>query len=65
MLTDTCNSDTAAGVEFISSHRKCSEKICKFRMEAPVLESLFTKLQAFRPATLLKKIPTQVFSCEI
>ena len=34
-------------------------------MEAPVLESLFTKLQAFRPATLLKKIPTQVFSCEI
>ena len=25
----------------------------------------FTKLQAFRPATLLKKTPTQVFSCEI
>ena len=25
----------------------------------------FTKLQAFRPATLLKETPTQVFSCEI
>ena len=26
---------------------------------------LFIKLQAFRPANLLKKTPTQVFSCEI
>ena len=26
---------------------------------------LFAKLQAFRPANLLKKTPTQVFSCEI
>ena len=30
-----------------------------------MLESLFLiKLQAFRPATLLKKTPTQVLSCE-
>ena len=30
-----------------------------------MLESLFDKAEAFRPATLLKKIPTQVFFSEI
>ena len=54
MLTDTCNSDTAAGVEFISSHRKCSEKICKFRMEAPVLDP-FYKAASLQACNVTKK----------
>ena len=29
-----------------------------------MLESLLIKLPGFRPATLLKETPTQVFSCE-
>ena len=29
-----------------------------------MLESLLIKFQGFRPATLLKKTPTQVLSCE-
>ena len=37
----------------------------KFHRKTSVLDSLFTKLQAFRPAALLKKSPTKVFSCEI
>ena len=32
--------------------------------KTPVFKSLFNKIAGLRPATLLKKTPTQVFSCE-
>ena len=44
---------------------KISQLICidLFR-KTPGLKSLFTKIAGLRTATLLKKTPTQVFSCE-
>ena len=55
MLTDTYNSDTAAGAEFISNHRRCSWKFCKFHREAPVLESLFYKAANLQACNVTKK----------
>ena len=65
MITDTHNSDTAAGAEFISSHRRCSLKFCKVRKKATVLASLFYKVASFQACNVTKKTPTQVFFCEI
>ena len=50
MLTDTYNSDTAAGVEFISSQRRM---FC--RREAPVLEFLFYKAASLQACNVTKK----------
>ena len=36
-----------------------------FARKTPALESLLRKVQVLGPATLLKKTPTQVFSCKI
>ena len=53
-----------------SSHGRCSLKklllkfFCIIHRRTPVLEFLFNKVAGLRPGTLLKKTPTQVFSCE-
>ena len=44
---------------------RCSWIIHKIHCKKPVLESFLIKLQFWGPATLLKKTPTQVLSCEI
>ena len=41
--------------------KRCSSKCCKIYRKARVLESAFNKVML---ATLFKKTPTQVFSCE-
>ena len=57
--------------EYRSSRRRCSVKEGVLKDSANFTEkhlcwSLFLiKLQAFRPVTLLKRKPNQVFSCEI
>ena len=43
--------------------KSCCQKFNNIHRKAPVLESLFI-LQAYRPITLLKGTPTQVFFCE-
>ena len=65
MLTNTYNSDTAAGAEFISSPQRCSLTFCKFHRKASVLESLFCNVASLQVCNITKKTPTQVFSCEI
>ena len=42
-----------------------SKNFGKSHRKTPVLESLFNKVAGLRFVTLLKKPPTQVFSCEI
>ena len=44
---------------------RCSLKFREFYRKTLVLEALFKKGQAWRPATLLKETPKQVFSCKI
>ena len=51
---------TRGGVPEVFSRKKCSERFSKFYRKTSVLNS-----QAFRSATLLKRHPTQVFSCEV
>ena len=55
ILTDTRNSDTAAEVEFISSPRGVLKNFANFTRKHLCWSLVFTKLQAFRTATLLKK----------
>ena len=43
---------------------RCSKKICNIHRKTPVLESFLIKLQGLRPATLLKRDPTYLHSCE-
>ena len=53
---------TAAGAEFISSHRRCSLKFCKFHRKTPVLESLIYKVASLQGFNFTKKDPyTGVF----
>ena len=62
ILTDTYNSDTAPGAEFISGYRRCSLKFCKFHSKAPVLESLFYKasgLQRYLKRLLRRCFPVK------
>ena len=62
----TYNSDTAAEAEFISSHRRCSEKFCLFHRETSVFESLIYKVASLQGWNFTKKkTPTQLLSCEI
>ena len=44
--------------------KRWSGKFRKTHRKTPVLESLFNKIADYRPATLLKENPTQVFSVE-
>ena len=55
MLTDTYNSDTAVGAEFISSPQRCSLKFCKFHRKVPVLESLFCNVASLQVCNVTKK----------
>ena len=45
--------------------RRFSEEFLKLHKKVLVLEPLFKKLAGSRTATLLKKTPTKVFSCEV
>ena len=57
ILTDTYNSDTAAGAEFISSSLSWGvlKNFCKFHREAPVLESLFCKVSSLQVCNVSKR----------
>ena len=48
-----------------STQNRCFWRIHKIRSKIPVLESHFNKVAVLRPATLLKKTPTQVLAREI
>ena len=61
----TYNSDTAAGAELIAPTGGALKNFANFTGKHLCWSLLFTKLQAFRVATLIKKTPTQVLSCEI
>ena len=43
-------------------HKRCSERFRKVHKKTPVLESLFNKIFALRPATVLKETSAQIFS---
>ena len=43
---------------------KCSYEFRNIHRKTPVLESLFSKVKDWRPATLLQRDSTQLFSCE-
>ena len=63
ILTDTYNSDTAAGPEFISSPLSWGvlKNFANFTGKHLCWRLFFTKLQAFRSATFLKEILSGVF----
>ena len=55
ILTHTYNSDTTAGIEFISSPQRYSWKFCKFHRKAPVLGSLFYNVARLQDCNVTNK----------
>ena len=55
ILTYTCNSDTVTGAEFISNRWSVIKNLANFTGKHLCWSLFFTKLQVFRPGTLLRR----------
>ena len=65
ILTDTYNSDTALGQNSWAPTGGVLKNFGNITGKHLCWSLFLTTLQVFRPAALLKKTPTQVFSCEM